>query len=258
MMNALNVAATGMKAREQELVSHSNNLSNLGTTAYKKEVVEFQDLMYQTLREPNGEAGVNQVPVGVQVGSGVKVGAQYSVDEQGTAKRTNRMFDLMIMGDGYFPVQHNGEIAYTRDGTFKLMDNRLVTTSGDPLIPEIQIPAGTAKVDISPNGQVIAINNEGQEQVVGQIQLVSFINAGALMKKGSNLSYATAAAGPPTQGSPGQNGLGSVEQGALEQSNVNPTQEMVELITTQRAFESAAKVMTIGDQMWGTVNNIGK
>lgn len=258
MIRALSTAATGMQAQEQKLDQIAHDLANMNTTAYKRGRTEFQDLMYQTIKDPGGVPGQNQAPVGVQVGSGTKVAAQYSVYEQGPVKVTNGLFDLMINGEGFFALQQtNGQIAYTRDGNFKMdTERRLVNSNGLPLVPNIQIPQGTAGVTITNSGEVRALNNEGAETVVGRVEIVNFLNPQAMRKLGDNMVAATSASGPPTQGVPGENGLGSLQQGAIEASNVKPTESIMDMITTQRTYESNARIMTVGDQMWSTTNGI--
>lgn len=259
MMRALTTAATGMHAQEQKLDQIAHDLANMNTTAYKRGRTEFQDLMYQTIKEPGGQVGANQSPVGVQVGSGTKVSAQYSMHEQGAVKVTNRLFDVMINGEGFFPVQmNNGQVAYTRDGAFNMdSEGRLVTSGGYALIPNIQIPAGSAGVTIANNGQVRVMNSQGTEQVVGQLQLVTFLNPESMRQMGENLLSPSGASGPPVQGTPGEAGIGSLQQGALEASNVKPTESIMDMITTQRTYESNARIMNVGDQMWSATNNIG-
>lgn len=260
MIRALDTAATGMQAQEAKLDQISNDMANMNTTGFKRGRTDFQDLMYQTIKDPGGTPGVNQAPVGVQVGSGVKVAAQYSIHEQGPAKVTNGMFDMLINGEGFFAVQMpNGQIAYTRDGSFKMdAQGRILNSQGFPLIPSLQIPSGTAAVNILGNGEVRITSSEGQEQQVGQIQLVNFLNPGAMRRIAGNLSQPTEASGPPVQGVPGEGTMGNIQQGAVEGSNVKPTESIMDMITTQRTYESNARVMTVGDQMWSTLNNVMK
>lgn len=259
MMKALSTAATGMQAQEQRLDQVAHDMANMNTTAYKRGRTDFQDLMYQTIKDPGGAPGQNQAPVGIQVGSGARVAAQYAVHEQGPTKMTNGLLDLMINGDGFFTVQlPNGQVAYTRDGSFKLDgQGRVVTAGGYPMVPNIQVPPGTSAISISGTGEVRVTTAQGQEQGVGQITIVNFINPGAMKRLGESLSIPTAAAGAPAQGVPGENGLGTLLQGSLEMSNVKPTEAVMDMITTQRAYESNARIMTVGDQMWSTTNNIG-
>jgi flagellar basal-body rod protein FlgG len=258
MIRALSTAATGMQAQEQKLDQIAHDMANMNTNAYKRGRTEFQDLMYQQVKEAGGQPGQNQAPVGVQVGTGAKVAAQYQIHEQGPTKMTNGLLDLLINGEGFFAVQtQNGQIAYTRDGSFKMdSQGRMITSSGYPVVPNIQIPSGTHSIRISNNGEVLVTNEQGQEQTVGQIQIVGFLNPGAMRNGGENLVYPTTAAGPPVQGVPGETGLGTLQQGALEGSNVKPTEAVMDMITTQRTYESNARIMTVGDQMWATTNNI--
>lgn len=260
MIRALSTAATGMQAQEQHLDQIATDMANMDTPAYKRGRTEFQDLMYQTIKEPGGAPGQNQTPVGVQVGSGTRVSAQYQVHEQGPSKVTNGMLDMMINGDGFFTVQlPNGQIGYTRDGTFKLDGTgRVVNTAGYPLVPNLQIPSGTQKVTINPQGVVTILTADNQEQQIGQLQLVTFINPAAMHMLGHSLSLPTSAAGAPIQGTPGEAGIGTIAQGSIEGSNVKPTEAVMDMITTQRAYESNARIMTVGDQMWATTNNIGQ
>ncbi|MGE4232171.1 MAG: flagellar basal-body rod protein FlgG [Bacteriovoracia bacterium] len=257
MIKALSTASTGMHAQETRLDQIASDLANLNTTGYKRGKADFQDLLYQNLKESGG--GPNQNPVGVQVGSGARVAAQYAVFDQGPVKQTNGMLDFLINGDGFFVVQRpTGEISYTRDGSFKL-DNqgRVVTTDGHPMIPNIVVPQGASGLMVSPQGEVKAVTPPSTEQVIGQIQIVNFINPEGLRKIGNNQVVATTASGPPVQGNPGENGLGLIMQGALEGSNVKPTESIMDMIATQRTYESNAKIMGVADQMWSTTNNIG-
>lgn len=260
MIRSLSIAATGMQAQETKLEQTATDMANMNTTAYKKGRTEFQDLIYQNVKEAGGQPGVNQAPVGIQVGSGVRVSAQYSLHEQGPIKVTNGLMDMAINGDGFFTVQlPNGQVAYTRDGSFKVdSTGRMVTSGGYPMVPAIQIPPGSLGLNITGTGEVRVINQTGGETTIGQIQLVNFINPGALKKLGENSMIATTASGPPVQGIPGENGLGGIQQGAVEGSNVKPTEAVMDMITTQRTYEANARIMSVGDQMWQATNNVGK
>lgn len=261
MIRALSTAATGMQAQETKLDQIAVDMANMNTTAYKRGRTEFQDLIYQNVKDAGGQAGVNQAPVGIQVGSGVKVSAQFSVHEQGPTKITQGLFDLMINGDGFFEIQlPGGQTAFTRDGTFKMdSEGRMVTVSGYQIVPNIQIPKEAAGVIITNTGEVRIITNGGAgEATVGNIQLASFVNPGAMRKIGENLYQGTVAAGTPTRGNPGDTGLGAVQQGAIEGSNVKATDSVMEMITTQRGYETNSKVMITGNEMWATTNSIIK
>ncbi|MGZ3722493.1 MAG: flagellar basal-body rod protein FlgG [Bdellovibrionales bacterium] len=260
MIRSLNTAATGMKAQQTEMDVRANNIANVGTAGFKKSRAEFEDLMYSTQVEPGAATGLNSVnPTGVQVGLGVKTAAVAKDFEQGSAKVTNAPFDIEIQGNGFFPVQTpNGQIAYTRDGQFKKgPDGRIQDKNGNVLQPEIVIPPNATGVEIGQAGQVqIIVDNNTQPQSVGQIQLVGFVNPAGLKSLGGNLFSPTNASGLPQQGQPGQNGLGTVAQGQVEMSNVNIVDEMVGMITTQRAYETNSKVIQASDQMLQAINNM--
>jgi len=260
MLRSLNTAATGMKAQQTNMDVQANNIANVSTDGFKKSRAEFEDLMYQTQVEPGAATGANSVsPTGVQVGLGVKTSAVTKDFEQGSTKVTNNAFDVEIRGQGFFPVQTpNGQIAYTRDGAFKKgPDGKLQDKNGNALQPEIVVPPNATGVEISATGQVqIIMENATQPQNIGQIQLVGFVNPAGLKSMGGNLFMPTASSGLPQQGQPGQNGLGTVAQGQLETSNVNIVDEMVGMITTQRAYETNSKMIQASDQMLQTINNL--
>lgn len=260
MIRSLNTAATGMKALQQEMDVRANNIANAGTTGFKKSRAEFEDLMYQTHVEPGAATGLNSVnPTGVQVGLGVKTSAVNKDFEQGSAKVTNAPLDLEIQGNGFFPVlTPSGQISYTRDGSFKKgPDGRIQDKNGNILQPEIVIPPNATGVEIGATGQVqIIVDNSTQPQNIGQLQVVGFVNPAGLKSLGGNLFAPTGASGLPQQANPGQNGLGTVAQGQIEASNVNIVDEMVGMITTQRAFETNSKMIQASDQMLQAINNM--
>lgn len=260
MLRSLNTAATGMKAQQTNMDTIANNIANASTVGFKKSRAEFEDLMYQTSKEPGAATGLNSVsPTGVQVGLGAKVNAIQKNFEQGSTQVTKGAFDLEIEGAGFFPVQTpSGQIAYTRDGAFKKgPDGRLQDKNGNILQPEIVIPPNATGVEIGSNGLVqIIVDNSTQPQSVGQIQLVGFVNPAGLRAMGGNLFVPSNASGLPQQANPGQNGLGAIAQGQLETSNVNIVDEMVGMITTQRAYETNSKVMQASDQMLQSINNL--
>lgn len=259
MIRALTTAATGLAAQSSNIERISNDLANVNTDGYKRSRNEFQDLMYETIKEPGGALGAStQSPVGIQVGMGTKVGAVHKVHEQGNTRMTYQPHDLMIEGTGYFPVQKpNGTVAYTRNGGFKLdSQGRLHLTGGAMLIPQITIPTNTQNLTITQSGEVKALLPNNGEAVIGQLQLVRFVNDEGLKASGGGLYEATAASGAPLQGIPGEDGMGSIQQGALEGSNVNVANSMVDMITTQRAYEMNTKVMGVVDQMLGATSNI--
>ncbi|MDR3605884.1 MAG: flagellar basal-body rod protein FlgG [Oligoflexia bacterium] len=259
MINALSTAATGLEAQQANIERISSDLANANTDAYKRSRTEFQDLMYQTQKEAGGSLGAStQTPVGIQTGMGVKVGASHKIFEQGPARMTYHDYDVMIEGRGFLPVQlQNGEVAYTRNGAFHLDgQGRLQLSNGAQLVPQITVPAEAQKISIGQNGLVKATMANMSEVTLGQIQLVSFVNEEGLTAVGESLYKASLGSGAPIQGIPGENGLGALQQGALEGSNVNVANSMVEMITTQRAYEMGTKVMGVADQMWGATVNI--
>lgn len=260
MIRSLHTAATGMKAQQTNMDVAANNIANASTMGFKKARAEFEDLMYQTIVEPGAATGLNSVnPTGVQVGSGTRTAAVNKDFEQGSTKVTNNAFDLEIQGAGFFPVQtSNGQIAYTRDGAFKKgPDGRLQDKGGNVLQPEITVPPNASGVEISATGQVnVVFEGNMTPQSIGQIQLVSFVNPAGLKSLGGNLFTPTNASGLPQQGNPGSAGLGAIAQGQLETSNVNIVDEMVGMITTQRAYETNSKVIQASDQMLQAINNM--
>lgn len=252
MLRSVHTAATGMEAMQTNLDNIANNLANVNTTGFKKSQAEFQDLFYQTLRAPGSTVSSDtQTPTGVQVGVGVKTASVHKVFQQGPAKVTNNPLDVMINGDGFFAVQkENGEIQYTRDGGFKVDGTgRVMTANGHLLTPPLTIPPNVGKLNIAPTGIVTAVSPEGAQSQIGQIELVNFMNPSGLSAMGNNLYQVSDASGAPTQGAPGSTGLGVLEQGSIEGSNVNIVGEMVNMIQAQRAYEMNSKVMQAADSM---------
>lgn len=260
MMRSLYTAATGMESQQTTIDTISNNLANVNTTAFKRSRANFHDLLYQTLRAPgqNSTAGT-MVPSGIQIGSGSKVSSVEKMFSEGAIRITQKSTDLMVEGEGFFRIQKDdGTTAFTRDGSFKI-DNggRLVTADGFPVMPEIVVPAGVThdKIQIGIDGTVTArIGSETQE--LGQIDLANFINPAGLDSIGRNLYSATPASGEAIVGRAGSQGFGRIAQGQLEGSNVNIVEEMVNMITGQRAYEINSKVIQTGDQMLQQTNNI--
>ncbi len=256
-MRALDIAATGMIAQQRNVEVVSNNLANMNTTAYMRRRTEFHDLLYQNLvrvGSTSSEAGT-VVPSGAQLGLGVKLAAVYRIHEQGNLSATDNTFDMAIQGNGFFQITRpSGETAYTRDGTFQLNANgQIVTHDGFTLLPGITVPSNATDVTINASGEVMA-RVAGQVNLVnlGQIQLVIFPNAAGLENTGDNLLVETAASGAPTVGSPAAGAFGSLFQGFLETSNVNPIQEIASLIKAQRAYELNAKVIETAEKMAST------
>lgn len=254
MNPALWISKTGLDAQQTNVSVISNNLANASTVGYKKGRGVFQDLLYQTVNQPGGRSSQNTLtPTGLMLGAGSKVVATQKDFSQGNVKTTNNSFDMMINGKGFFEVQMpDGTVAYTRNGQFSLnQDGVLVTPgSGYPIQPQIQIPQNAQSITVSEDGQVsVAIPGQQQPQVVGQIALADFVNPAGLEPKGQNLYAATASSGDAQEGIATENGLGSIQQGSLETSNVNVTAELVDLIEAQRVYEMNSKVISSVDQM---------
>jgi flagellar basal-body rod protein FlgG len=260
MIQALTTSATGLEAQQTNIERISNDLANVNTDGYKRSRNEFQDLMYKTIKEPGGTLGSNsQSPVGIQVGLGVKVGAIHKNFEQGPARITNHPYDIMIEGGGFFAVKmpNTGEVAFSRAGNFHIdSQGKMQLSNGATLIPDITIPSDALNVVIAPNGEVKAQMANAGETTLGNIQLIHFQNEQGLDAVGNGLYKGTPASGGPVQGVPGENGMGTLMQGALEGSNVNVANSMVEMISTQRAYEMGTKTMGVADKMWEATINI--
>jgi flagellar basal-body rod protein FlgG len=253
-MRALDIAATGMQAQQLFVDVTSQNLANINTTAYKLQRPEFQDLLYQNQRNVGANSSDNGtiVPTGIQIGLGVKTAAIYRNTMQGTLQPTQNTFDVALQGRGYFQItQPDGTIAYTRDGTFQLSpDGQLVTADGFPIEPAITIPQDALSVSINQSGEVsVTLQAQPAPQIVGQIQTVNFINEAGLQAVGNNLFLETAASGSPLLGTPGLDGFGTLLQGFLESSNVNPVTELTNLIKAQRVYEMNSRVISKADEM---------
>jgi flagellar basal-body rod protein FlgG len=261
MIKALSTAATGLEAQQANIARISSDLANVNTDSYKKSEVEFQDLMYQNLKEPGAQLGeASRSPVGVQQGTGVRVGSTYKNFEQGSAKITNNQLDMMIEGNGFFPIQMpNGEIQFTRNGAFHVDGQGIVQLSnGGKLVPQVTIPRNSTSVVINRSGEIKAQIPGESDTTLGQIQLVNFINPSGLLAGGNGMYKPTLVSGEAAQSIPGENGIGSVAQGALEASNVNVANSMVDMIQTQRAYEMNTKVMSIANEMLGATVNVIK
>ncbi len=260
-MQALNIAATGMLAQQTNVEVISNNISNMGTTGFKRHRAEFQDLLYQDLRRvgSNSSDAGTIVPSGLQLGVGTRVASTYRIGEQGALSLTDNPFDLAINGQGFFQIQlPDGDTGYTRDGSFQLnADGQLVNADGFPLIPNITIDQAAVGITINQNGQVL-LKFDGQqaETMAGTVQLATFQNKAGLEHIGRNLLKTTEASGAATTANPGTAGFGTLEQGFVEASNVDPVQEITDLIQAQRGYELNSKVIETADQMMSAVNNV--
>ncbi|MFN4310446.1 MAG: flagellar basal-body rod protein FlgG [Ferrovibrio sp.] len=260
-MRSLSTGATGMMAQQLNVEVISNNIANMSTTAFKRQRAEFQDLLYQNMRRPGASSSDANtiVPSGIQIGVGVRTAGVYRIHEQGNLTLTGNTYDLAISGKGYFQVTlPSGETAYTRAGSFQInAQGQMVTTDGYLLNPAITVPQGALSVSIDATGIVEArIAGQANAQQLGQIQLATFINDAGLEATGDNLFLETAASGQPTVGNPNAVGFGTLRQGYVETSNVNPVQEITNLITAQRAYEMNSKTITASDEMLQTATRL--
>ena len=263
MIRALYSAASGMTAQEMNVDNIAHNLANANTVGYKMRRAQFQDLMYQNLVQPGASAGQQTVvPTGLQLGLGTRAASNEIIFSQGDFSATNNPLDMVIQGRGFFQVRRaNGELAYTRAGTFHLdRDGNVVTLDGDPIEPQITLPADAQSVTIATDGTVSYTQpNQTQAQMAGQIQLANFPNQAGMNSIGRNLYTPTAASGDPTVGTPGgQEGLGSLLQGYIEQSNVSIVEEFVSLIVAQRGYEANSKVVKAADDMYQQINSLAR
>src|SRR5258708_11797681 len=253
MIRSLWIAKTGMDAQQTQLDVIANNLANVGTNGYKRQVAQFEDLLYQNLRQAGASSSQQtQLPTGLQLGTGVQLVATPRIFTQGNLQQSGSQFDMAVNGYGFFQVQRpDGTTSYTRDGSFHIdSTGQLVNSTGLALTAAVTIPATAQTVTIGADGTV-SVNLQGQtaSQNIGAIQLAGFINPAGLESKGQNLFAETAASGTPTANTPGTNGLGTLQQGYVETSNVNVVQELVSMIQTQRAYELNSKAISTSDQM---------
>ncbi len=253
MMRSLWISKTGMEAQQTQLDHISNNLANTATNGYKKSHAVFEDLMYQNLRQAGANSSEETtLPTGLQVGLGTRAVATSRSFTQGNLQQSSNPLDVAVRGSGFFEIQMpDGTAAYTRDGSFQVnAQGQLVTNLGYMVQPGITIPNNALSVTIAPDGTVTAsIPNQTAPQTLGNLQLVNFVNPAGLDPKGQNLYVETAASGPATAGTPGENGLGALQQGYVETSNVNVVEELVGMIQTQRAYELNSKAIQTSDQM---------
>ena len=260
MLKAMRTAASGMVAQQMNVDNIANNLANVNTTGFKRSKVEFQDVLYQNYKRAGSASAVGvEVPTGLAIGYGTRAAATVRHFDGGTLMSTGNPLDMAIGGDGFFQVQYpDGTTAYTRDGSFKLSaDGRIVTSDGFFMLPELSVPEDATAVSVGSDG-VVEVMLAGQEEPtqIGQIELARFINPAGLMAIGRNLLVPTGASGDPMTDVPTQNGLGRIDQGYLEMSNVKVIDEMVNMIVAQRSYEMNSKAIQTADDMAGIANNL--
>ena len=259
MLRAFSTASTGMMAQQTLVDVIANNLANVNTTGYKQSQIQFQDLLYARQKEAGTEVapGIN-APTGLEVGSGVRVASTLKIFSLGEFRNTGRNMDIAIRGEGLLQVlMPNGDISYTRDGSLQINANgQVVSMTGYLIEPALAIPTDAATVDIGADGGINVTDQAGVRSVVGQIQLVRFPNPSGLHSQGDNLYAPTDASGEPLIGLPAQDGFGSIQSGFLEKSNVHMVNELVNLITAQRAYEINSRAIKAGDEMLRNTNNI--
>lgn len=260
MPRSLFTAASGMQVQQTNVDNIANNLANASTVGYKRSRVEFQDILYQNLRSSGAASSTStNYPVGLQVGLGARAVSTERIFTQGDFRQTENPLDMVIAGKGFFQVrQPSGEIAYTRAGSFHMDANgQVVTADGFALDPQIQIPSEALAITIGADGTVsVKLAGQAESSQVGQIQLVNFANPSGLEAIGRNLFTQTSASGQPLVGTPGQNSLGTIEQGYVEQSNVSIVEELVNMILAQRAYETNSRVVRTSDEMMQIINNV--
>ena len=260
-MRSLDIGATGMLAQQMNVDTISNNIANMTTTGFKRQRLEFQDLIYQHIDRPGTQTSTNGniAPSGISLGLGVRPAATYRIHEQGTLQITENDLDVSINGRGFFQIElPNGDTGYTRAGAFgRNADGEMVTSEGYRLSPNITIPTDAISVEINGEGEVFAtMPNQVAPQNLGQIQLANFVNPAGLEAMGDNLFLETEASGAATTGNPGSDNLGTLRQGLLEQSNVDSVKEITLLITAQRAYELNSNIIKTSDEMMDTVNRL--
>jgi flagellar basal-body rod protein FlgG len=259
MFSSLWVAKTGLDAQQTRMDVISNNLANANTTGYKSARASFQDLVYQNLRQPGGQTTEQtQAPAGLMLGTGVRVVGSEKLFTQGNIEQTGNSLDVAIQGRGFLQVtMPDGSIAYTRDGSLHMDQNgQLVTATGYAVDPAVSIPANAQSITIGSDGTIsVSVPGQAATQQIGTVQLADFINPAGLQPNGDNLYLETASSGSPQIGQPGLNGLGTLAQGALESSNVNVVEQMVNMIETQRTYEMNSKAVSAADSMLQFLTN---
>jgi len=253
MIRSLWIAKTGLDAQQTNMDVVSNNLANVSTNGFKRSRAVFEDLLYQTMRQPGAQSSQQtQIPSGLQLGVGVRTVATERIHLQGNLQKTDNPLDLAVNGKGFFQIlMPDGSTGYTRDGAFQVdSQGQVVTSSGYPVQPALTIPADALSVTIGRDGTVSVVQpGVAAPTQVGSLQLANFINPAGLQSLGENLYAETAASGAPSANTPGTNGLGVLNQGFVETSNVNVVEEMVNMIQVQRAYEINSKAITVSDQM---------
>lgn len=259
MNQALWIAKTGLDAQQTRMAVVSNNLANVNTTGFKRDRAVFEDLLYQTIRQPGAQSSQDtQLPSGLLIGTGVRTVATQKLFTQGNLTQTGNSLDLAIQGRGFFEILlPDGSVAYTRDGSFQLdSQGQIVNSSGYILQPGITIPPNTQGLTVGVDGTVsVTVAGEPAPQQLGNLQLVDFINPTGLHARGENLLQETAASGAPQPGTPGLDGLGTIIQGSVETSNVNVVEELVNMIETQRAYEINSRAIAATDEMLQYISN---
>lgn len=260
MMRSLWTAGTGMLAQQLNIDTISNNLANVNTTGFKKMRVEFEDLLYQTIRAPGSTSyqGI-QLPTGLQVGHGVRPAATTKIFTQGDFLQSDNPLDLVIEGDGFFQVlMPDGTMSYTRNGAFKTdSEGKICTSEGYYVQPEITVPEGVQTISVGPDGTVsVQLSGQNTSEEIGKIELVKFINPSGLENSGKGLYRQSDASGEPVVASPGTEGVGAIAQGYLEMSNVKVVEEMINMIVAQRAYDVNSKAVQASDEMLQVANNL--
>ncbi len=264
MLKSLYTTATGMKAQQTMVDMIANNIANVNTAGFKKSQASFEDLFYVTLQSPGLAKGAGDaaVPIGTQIGSGTRLNGTTKVFTTGTLEITERNLDVAVDGDGFFAVTlPDGSVGYTRDGNFHLnADGKLVTGSGNVVLPEISMPSDTLEISIDPEGRVSVrtAGNPDSSTLLGQLNLHRFVNPSGMLAVGANVLRPTEASGAPITGTPGSTGLGLLKQGFVERSNVQIVNELVNLIVAQRAYEVNSRAIQASDQMLSTATNLSR
>lgn len=260
MQRSLWIASTGMQAQTLNIDVIANNLANVNTTGFKRSRADFQDLLYHTMKSAGSPSSQNSdVPTGIQIGHGTRPAGTQKIFSQGDYQQTQNELDIAIEGDGFFQIiQPNGEVAYSRAGSFKLdSEGRIVTSDGFLMEPELAIPSDALSISVGTDGTISVLQaGESEPTEVGAIELVRFINPAGLESIGRNLYLPSKSSGEEITGTPGEDGFGTIAQGYLEMSNVSVVEEMVNMITAQRAYELSSKAVKATDEMLQMANNL--